>query len=60
MDLAKRRNEITENGKRLTNFPNSFKASKGWFDKFLERYNINIDEILNLKKDFKDNPELPV
>ena len=45
MALFERRKTITDQAIRLTNYPNTFKASKGWFDKFLERFNINIDEI---------------
>ena len=42
----------------MTNFPQSFKASKGWLDKFCQRFNINIDDLESLKEDYKENPEI--
>ncbi len=43
---------------KLTNFPNTFKGSKGWQDKFYERFNINIEDLSTLKEDWKQNPKL--
>ena len=43
---------------KLTNYPEIFKASKGWVIKFLERFNINIKNIGQLKMDYKNNPKI--
>jgi len=40
-----RKQLIKNKAKELTNYPDSFKASKGWLDKFCERYQISIDYI---------------
>jgi len=45
MKRSDRKFIIKRKAKELTNFPNSFKASKGWFDKFCQRFKISIDYI---------------
>ena len=35
---------IKKMAKRFSNFPDKFKASKGWFEKFLLRFNQKTDQ----------------
>lgn len=39
-----RKKEIKRKAKEMTNYPASFKASKGWLEKFCERYMIDIHD----------------
>ena len=38
-----RKQIIKSKSRELTNYPDIFKASKGWLDKFCQRFMINID-----------------
>ena len=37
--------------KKLSNFPDKFKASKGWYEKFTIRFNQKIDKQFDLESD---------
>jgi hypothetical protein len=42
---------IKKMAKRLSNYPDKFKASKGWFEKFLIRFNQQVDSVNRSSED---------
>ena len=60
LETANRKRVIKEKALEITNYPDSFKASKGWFEKFFERYNLDIHNLNG--KELPENilKEIPV